>query len=102
MAKEAGDKKDKVEAKVKRPQALKRDIQAEKRRLRNRSFKSEVRTIVRSFEEALPKGDTAVIKEKLKEVYSVMDKGVKRGVFKLNKASRTKARLAARAAATKA
>ena len=102
MAKEAGDKKEKGAVKVKRPQAQKRDIQSEKRRLINRSFKSEVRTIIRSFEEALPKGDAADIKEKLKEVYSAMDKGVKRGVFKLNKASRTKARMAARVAAAKA
>lgn len=101
MAKEAGDKKAGA-VKVKRPQALKRDLQSKRRKLVNSSFKSEVRTVIRSFEEALPKGDAAVIKEKLKAVYSIMDKGVKRGVFKLNKASRTKARMAARLAAVKA
>jgi small subunit ribosomal protein S20 len=83
--------------KVKRPTPLKRDIQNEKRRLQNKSFKSGVRTAVRKFEEALPKGDQATIKQNLDEVYSMMDKGVKRGIFKLNKASRTKARLTARA-----
>ncbi len=83
--------------KEKRPTPLKRDLQNERRRLRNKSFKSSVRTAVRHFEESLPKGDQAEIKKHLDEVYSMMDKGVKRGVFKLNKASRTKARLAARA-----
>lgn len=95
-------KEEKVEKKVKRPSALKRDLQAEKGRLRNKAFKSTVRTAVRSFEESLEKNDSAQIKDKLNEVYSIMDKGVKRGVFTTNKASRTKGRLAARAAATKA
>lgn len=94
MAKEA-----KKEKKEKRPTPLKRDIQNEKRRLRNKSFKSSVRSAIRNFEEALPKGDAAAIKENLSNVYSMMDKGVKRGIYKLNKASRTKARLTARAAA---
>lgn len=82
--------------KEKRPTAQKRDIQNEKRRLRNRAFKSTVRTAIRSFEEALVKGDADETRLNLNSVYSLMDKGVKRGAFKLNKASRTKARLAAR------
>ena len=97
MAKEAVKK-----AKVKRPTPLKRDLQNEKRRLLNKSFKSTIRTAVRKFDESLPKGDAASIQQELNVVYSMMDKGVKRGIFKLNKASRTKARLAARAAAASA
>jgi len=96
MAKEKAEEK-----KVKRPTALKRDMQAEKRRLRNRSFKSQIRTVIRHFEEVLPKGDDSLISEKLKEVYSIMDKGVQKGILKLNKASRTKSRLAARAVSKK-
>lgn len=92
----AQEKTEKVK-KTKRPTALKRDIQNEKRRLRNKSFKSQVRTTIRHFEELLPKGEKTAIQEKLTEVYSLMDKGVKKGVFKLNKASRTKSRLTARA-----
>lgn len=88
-----------IKAKVKSPTPLKRDIQNEKRRLRNKAFKSSLRTAVRQFEEALPKGEDAAIKEYLNNVYSMMDKGVKRGIYKLNKASRTKSRLAARAVA---
>lgn len=92
MAKEAAKK-----TKARRPTPLKRDMQAEKRRLRNKAFKSSVRTAVRHFDESIAKGDAASIQEQLAAVYSMMDKGVKRGVYKLNKASRTKARLAARA-----
>ena len=94
MAKEAAKK-----TKARRPTPLKRDMQSEKRRLRNKAFKSSVKTALRHFDESLPKGDEALIQEQLAAVYSMMDKGVKRGVYKLNKASRTKARLAARAAA---
>lgn len=94
MAKEAAKK-----TKERRPTPLKRDLQNEKRRLMNKSFKSSVRTSIRYFEETISKGDEATIKDRLNDVYSMMDKGVKRGIFKLNKASRTKARLAARAVA---
>ena len=86
MAKEKEDKK------VKRPTALKRDIRAEKMRLINKSFKSNVRTTMRSFDEALKSQDKGRIQETLNSVYSMMDKGVKRGVYKSNKASRLKAR----------
>lgn len=93
MSKEAEKKK----VKVKQPTPLKRDLQSEKRRLRNKAFKSSVKTAVRHFEETLLKGDKVATQENLNTIYSMMDKGVKRGVFKLNKASRTKMRLTARA-----
>ncbi len=89
----------KVKAKVKRPTPLKRDLQAAKRRLANRDYKSRVRTAVRNLDEAIAKKDSATAQEKLNEVYSVIDKCVKTGVYKVNKGSRTKARLAARTAA---
>jgi small subunit ribosomal protein S20 len=60
-----------------------------------------VRTAVRSFEESLPKGDDKIIAEHLKSVCSLMDKGVQKGVFKLNKASRTKSRMTARSVSKK-
>lgn len=100
MAKESADKKKSV--KVRRPTALKRDLQNEKRRMRNRAFKSQVRTVIRNLEDTLEKKDVAAATEQLNNAYSLMDKGVKRGVFKLNKANRTKSRLAARVAAPRA
>jgi small subunit ribosomal protein S20 len=95
----AKEKEGAKKAQERQPSAKKRDLQSEKNRLRNRAFKSRVRTAVRDLEEALPKGDAANVQTCLNEVYSLMDKGVKTGVFKANKASRTKARMAARAAA---
>lgn len=89
----------KATKKERRPQAEKREIQNEKRRLRNKMFRSEVRTAIRSFETTLSKGEGAATKEALNHVYSLMDKGVKKGVYNLNKASRTKGRLAARCVA---
>ncbi|MBI2742337.1 MAG: 30S ribosomal protein S20 [Chlamydiales bacterium] len=80
-------------AKQRRPQALKRDIQSEKRRLINRSFKSRALTTVRSLEAAMQSGDKAKTQEQLSAVYSIMDKGVKSGILKKNKANRVKARL---------
>lgn len=93
------DEKKKSEGKQKRPTAKKREIQNEKRRVRNAAFKSSMRTAVRSFEEALQQGEKASVQTRLNEVYSVMDGGVKRGLCKLNKASRTKARLTLRSLA---
>ena len=76
------------------PSAVKRAKQSEKARLENRSFKAGVKTALRSFEDALTKGDKKVVQENLKAVYSLMDKGVKTGRYKINKAARTKSRLA--------
>ncbi len=94
MAQEADEEK-----KVKRPTPLKRDDQSKRRNLRNRVYKSKVKTAVRHYDEALQAGDTAVLKERLNEVYSLMDKGVKKGILKANAASRSKSRLTQRAAA---
>ena len=90
---------EKKEKKVKRPTALKRDLQNSKRRLINKVYKSRVRTLIRAFQETIEKGDQAATTEKLNEVYSILDKCAKKGIFKLNKVSRTKSRLAARAVA---
>lgn len=94
--------KDAVKKKEKRPSALKRDLQSEKRRIRNRLYKSQVRTTVRQLDDILAKKDAELTQASLSEAYSILDKCVKAGVYKINKASRTKARLAARVAAAKA
>jgi len=78
--------------KVKRPSALKRNLQNERQRLRNRSFRSSVQTAIRNLEQAavqFPENVTAM----LQNAYSVMDKGVKKGIFTSQKAARTKSRL---------
>lgn len=95
MAKEEKEKK----APTKRPSALKRDIQNEKRQLINKSFKSKVRTTLRSFEESLKSKDEGKIQTALKEIYSISDKGVKKGALNPNKANRLKERAQAKAQA---
>ncbi len=92
-------KEEKKKAKTRRPTALKRDEQSQKRRLINKSVMSETRTGIRTFNETVEKGDANLVKEKLNAAYSLLDKAAKRGVMKSNTASRTKSRLAAKAAA---
>ena len=83
----ADEKKD--EKKTKRPTPLKRELQNQRKRLANRSFRASVSTAVRSLQDTPSK-------EKLDLIYSLVDKAVKRGIFKPNKASRIKSRLTAR------
>lgn len=92
-------KEEKKEVKQKRPTALKRDDQAEKSRLRNRAYKSRVRSAVRVLRDLISAKDAEAIKTNLRDVYSLMDKGIKHGVYKKNTAARIKSRLAAQAAA---
>lgn len=87
---------DEKKAKPKRPSAKKRDIQNEKRRLRNRAFKSQVKTMVRAFEKDLTEKKEDDAKARLNTLYSLLDKGVKRGIYKLNKASRLKGKFSGR------
>lgn len=81
---------EKATKKAKRPTALKRYMQSEKRRLRNKTFRSKVSTTVKSLEKAIK---TAEAEGRLAEVYSLADKGVKKGIFKANKAARMKSRM---------
>ena len=78
--------------KVKRATALKRDLQNAKKCVHNKAFKSRVRTAVRAFEDAVAKKE-GTAKDNLDLVYSLMDKGVKTGIYKQNKANRVKSRL---------
>lgn len=84
------------EKKARRPTALKRLIQSEKKRMINKSFTSKMRTAIRGFETACKAGDTAALEPELNKVYSLLDKGVKKGIVKKNQASRKKSRLALR------
>lgn len=87
----AAEKKEK--ARSRKPSALKRDQQSLKKNLRNRMFKSQVASLMRSFKSALSEKNSAEVASSLNAVNSIMDKGVKKGIFKLNKASRVKSRL---------
>lgn len=79
------------EAKKKKiPTPQKRMAQNTKRRALNRSFKSSVRTAINAFEKALSAGEKEKMQSALNTVYSLMDKGVKKGIYKENKAARVK------------
>ena len=92
------DKKAKENKKEKRPTALKRDIQSEKRRLHNKQFRATVKTAIKALETSVKNNQQDEAKENLSKVFSLMDKGVKTGVFKQNKADRTKSRLTTKTA----
>ena len=71
-------------------------------RLRNRYYKTSVRTLIKLFFEnfeVYKSSQNPEDKEKLKKilssVYSLMDKGTKKNVFHKNTAARKKAKLAA-------
>ena len=73
----------------------------ERNRLRNRYYKTSVRTLIKLFLKTLKlsKNDqTLESKEKLKtilnSIYSFLDKGTKKKVFHRNTAARQKSRLA--------
>ena len=90
---------EKVTKLKKRPTAEKRDIRNEKKRLINKAFKSKVATTQRKFQESLKGEDRDVVVSSLSSFYSMMDKGVKRGIYTKNKASRTKLRAQKKASA---
>ena len=66
--------------------AIKRNRQNEVRRLRNRSFRSEMRTLVKSARETGTAEDTAAAIKKI-------DRAAAKGIIHTNKASREKSRL---------
>ncbi len=86
---------EKTKKKVKTPTALKRDRQNEVKRIRNKSFRSKVSTAVKAFQTS----EATQAPEKLSAIYSLMDKGVKKGVFKQNKADRVKSRMTSKLSA---
>lgn len=83
--------------------SAKKRIEINKRnRLRNRYYKSSVRTFIKMFFqnlEAYKASQNSEEKEKLKKIlssiYSLIDKGTKKNIFHKNTAARTKSKLAA-------
>ena len=81
--------------------ALKRIRVNERNRLRNKSYKSAVRTLIKKFFQAVddyaasPSDEAmATVNSAMSEAYSKIDKAVKKGIFHKNNGSRKKARLA--------
>jgi small subunit ribosomal protein S20 len=81
--------------------AIKRIAIAERNRLRNKAYKSAIKTLMKTYFNALDSYTTEPTTEKMETVnkamsaaYSKIDKAVKRNVLHQNNGSRKKARLA--------
>jgi len=73
---------------------IKRNRQNERRRLRNRTVRSELRTRRKNVEIAAASGEDAI--EALEIAIKKIDKAATKGVIHKNKAARDKSRLIAR------
>ena len=75
---------------------IKRVKTNEKRRLRNKSVKSSLRTAIRRFREAVEAGDTEQIVERQRRASRALDKAASKGVIHANQAANKKASMAHR------
>ncbi|WP_250283987.1 MULTISPECIES: 30S ribosomal protein S20 [unclassified Frankia] len=82
---------------------IKRNLTNEKRRLRNKAVKSELKTLIRRFREAVEAGDQERAGQELRVASRKLDKAVSKGVIHSNQAANKKSALATRyASLTKA
>jgi small subunit ribosomal protein S20 len=73
---------------------IKRNATNEKRRLRNKAVKSELKTLVRSFREAAASGDADAAATALRAASRKLDKAVSKGVIHQNQAANRKSAMA--------
>ena len=78
---------------------IKRNTTNEKRRLRNKAVKSELKTLVRTFREAADSGDAETARTALNQASRRLDKAVSKGVIHKNQAANRKSAMSKRAAA---
>jgi small subunit ribosomal protein S20 len=95
MTAEGPQKPDAEKKSTKRSSAKKRELQDKERRLRNRAFRSKIRTAVRFFRENVQGAKQEENRTRLAEIFSLVDKGVNKAVLKRNAANRVKSRLRA-------
>ena len=76
--------------------AIKRMRQEEKRRMRNKAVKSEVKARIKSFLKALESNNREEIEKLLREAISTIDRATRKGVIHKNNAARKKSRLYAK------
>jgi small subunit ribosomal protein S20 len=77
---------------------IKRNRTNERRRLRNKAVKSELKTAVRRFREAADSGDAAASTTALRSATRLLDKAASKGVIHKNQAANRKSAMASRAA----
>ncbi len=73
---------------------IKRNRTNEKNRLRNKSVKSELRTLVRHVREAVDAGDAAAAQTAAQRASRALDKAASKGVIHKNQAANRKSALA--------
>ena len=78
------------------PQSKKRALQNERRYAVNKARRSRIRTFLRKVEEAIASGDKEAASTALKSAQPELMRGVTKGVFHKNTASRKMSRLSAR------
>ncbi|MFL6136239.1 MAG: 30S ribosomal protein S20 [Frankiaceae bacterium] len=78
---------------------IKRNRTNEQRRLRNKAVKSELRTHIRRFREALDGGDRDAAETLLRAASRKLDKAAGKGVIHANQAANKKSAMAKRYAA---
>ena len=76
---------------------IKRIKTNEKRRQRNKSVKSSVRTAIRKFREAAEAGETDRAQELMRDASRALDKAASKGVVHKNQAANKKSSMARRA-----
>lgn len=75
-------------------QQIKRNKTNEKRRLRNASFKSSVKTAIKSVERSVAANDKELAQSSLSFAHKKLDKGLAKGVYHKNFVDRHKSNLA--------
>ena len=78
-------------AKSKTP--AKRARKAEENRLRNKAFKSRLKTAIKKYESALQEDNQEAARDDLLQVTSLIDRSVNKGVMHKNTAARRKSSL---------
>ncbi|WP_394263545.1 30S ribosomal protein S20 [Trueperella sp.] len=73
---------------------IKRNKTNEKRRVRNKAYKTEVRSLVRKTREAVEAGNVEEAQESLRIASRKLDKAVSKGVLHKNNAANRKSKLA--------
>ena len=77
--------------------AIKRMRSDAKKAMRNKMIKSEVKTVVKKFLNAVSDKNSDSAKSELQQVFKKLDKAQKHGVFHKNTVNRKKSRLAKKA-----
>ncbi len=77
---------------------IKRNKQNEKRRLRNKSVKSSLKTAIRKFNEATAAGDAETATALMRDASRKLDKAATKGVIHKNQAANRKSAIAKKAA----